>query len=414
MAKVFIEETTLTAIGDAIREKEGTTALVPVNDMATRISAIETGSNPIIEALEITNNGIYTATDCDGYSPITVNVPQDGGPPEEAFVLSRNCGSRFAYDGWAWFFDQYKDRITTDKITSFANMFYDTSITEIPFDLNLTSYASVQASSAFSNATKLIKVPYIKGGVLTAGSLFSSCNSLKEIPEDWANFIDFSAMHSSTSATCSEIFNNCWRLRYIPQNLLTELYSKGTSGNYVPYVSMFYNCYSLDTINSLAVAPGSITSNRFTSTVSNCSRLGSLTFTTNADGSPLIAPWKKQILDAATGLGYLAASVSVSTFLKNTDFTEDTRVVDDATYEALKDNPDWWTSDSAYSRYNHASAVETINSLPDTSAVATGSSINTIKFKGDAGSATDGGAINTLTAEEIAVAAAKGWTVTLV
>lgn len=45
MAKVFIEEATLTAIGDAIREKEETTELVPVNDMATRIKAIESGSS---------------------------------------------------------------------------------------------------------------------------------------------------------------------------------------------------------------------------------------------------------------------------------------------------------------------------------------------------------------------------------
>ena len=64
----------------------------------------------------------------------------------------------------------------------------------------------------------------------------------------------------------------------------------------------------------------------------------------------------------------------------------------------------------SYSRYNHDSAVETINSLPDTSAYGT----NTIKFKGSAGSATDGGAINTLTEEEIAVATAKGWTVSLI
>lgn len=65
--------------------------------------------------------------------------------------------------------------------------------------------------------------------------------------------------------------------------------------------------------------------------------------------------------------------------------------------------------------YNHDSAVETINSLPDTSAyLASAGGTNTIKFKGDSGSATDGGAINTLTEEEIAVATAKGWTVTLV
>ena len=42
MAKVFIEEATLTAIGDAIREKEGSNDPIPVVDMSTRISAIET------------------------------------------------------------------------------------------------------------------------------------------------------------------------------------------------------------------------------------------------------------------------------------------------------------------------------------------------------------------------------------
>lgn len=63
-----------------------------------------------------------------------------------------------------------------------------------------------------------------------------------------------------------------------------------------------------------------------------------------------------------------------------------------------------------YSGYNHDRAVETINSLPDTSAYGT----NTITFKGISGSKTDGGAINTLTEEEIAVAITKGWTVSLV
>ena len=68
-----------------------------------------------------------------------------------------------------------------------------------------------------------------------------------------------------------------------------------------------------------------------------------------------------------------------------------------------------------FSRYNHDSAVATINSLPDTSAyLATKGGTNTIKFYGVLGALTDGGAINTLTEQEIAVAAAKGWTVTFV
>lgn len=68
-----------------------------------------------------------------------------------------------------------------------------------------------------------------------------------------------------------------------------------------------------------------------------------------------------------------------------------------------------------YSRYDKASAIRTINSLPDTSAyLASAGGTNTIKFKGEAGLKTDNGAINTMTADEIAVATAKGWTVSFV
>ena len=92
-----------------------------------------------------------------------------------------------------------------------------------------------------------------------------------------------------------------------------------------------------------------------------------------------------------------------------------TQIKDDTSYQLLKDNEDSHTRYIAYSRYNHDSAVETINTLPDTSAylAESGGTTNIIQFTGESGSATDGGAINTLTEAEIAVAAAKGWTVTL-
>lgn len=43
MAQYLIEDATLTAIGDAIRDKEGSTDTIPVPDMASRIGAIQTG-----------------------------------------------------------------------------------------------------------------------------------------------------------------------------------------------------------------------------------------------------------------------------------------------------------------------------------------------------------------------------------
>ena len=99
----------------------------------------------------------------------------------------------------------------------------------------------------------------------------------------------------------------------------------------------------------------------------------------------------------------------------NNGITSNKQVKDASTYEALKNDPDWFTENIAYSRYNHDSAVATINSLPDTSAyLASVGGTNTIKFQGSSGTNTDGGAINTLTSSEIAVATAKGWTVTLV
>ena len=43
MPKVFIEETTLTAIGNAIREKTGKTELIDPANMHNEIASIETG-----------------------------------------------------------------------------------------------------------------------------------------------------------------------------------------------------------------------------------------------------------------------------------------------------------------------------------------------------------------------------------
>lgn len=110
----------------------------------------------------------------------------------------------------------------------------------------------------------------------------------------------------------------------------------------------------------------------------NCYSLSRITFETNADGSPIVAQWQDQTIDLTHYVGYSGTTTSMQ--------------------------------DSVY---NHDSAVETINSLPDTSAyLASAGGTNTIKFKGGSGSATASGAINTLTEEEIAVATAKGWTVT--
>ena len=184
------------------------------------------------------------------------------------------------------------------------------------------------------------------------------------------------------------------------------------------YYYSFNYCHVLEAIENMGVSRGTLTQDAFTQSFSSCYRLKKLTFETNDDGTPIVANWKNQTIDLTYAVGHLFSNtdeyVSKVTTQYNSGITNDKRVNSQEDYERLKNDPDWFTGLVAYSRYNHNSAVETINSLPDTSAyLAANGGTNTIKFEGRAGSATDEGAISTLTEEETAVAAAKGWTVSL-
>lgn len=424
MAKVFIEETTLTAIGDAIRGKEGTTELVPVNDMATRISSIQGGSDPVIESLEIKSNGTYTATDCDGYSPITVNVPQDGAPSEEELTFSGVCDYLFRNGNWDWFVEKYKDKITTKDITRLEDAFRGMKLKAIPFDINVNNCDIF--SYALADSKNLTECPKIRGvlkfsGGITFTNLLSNCHCLRDIedlfePSMLDGFIEYIPSSSSNNPKLQNIFYNCYSLRRLPSwlsKLKLNPQTKALSTTYTMYNSLFAYCYCLDEALNIPVntSTTATTTNMFKNTFDNTSRLKDFTFETD-NGQPVVTNWKSQTINLSTYVGYIQYTNFIT--LYNSGLTEDTVVRDDATYQALKNNPDWYTSYEAYSRYNHDSAVNTINSLPDTSAyLASAGGTNTIKFKGASGSATDGGAINTLTAEEIAVATAKGWTVTL-
>ena len=419
MAKVFIEETTLTAIGDAIRGKEGTTALVPVTDMATRITSLQTGSNPVIKSLEITSNGTYTATDCDGYSPITVNVPQDGAPTDAELTITGNCQYKFAYGTWDWIINKHGNRVTTNNITDASYMFDSSTVSNIPFELNFSQTGSTNIEYMFSNSSNLTSIPTINNCKPNSMRyFFSYCHRLRYLPDDIATWFDWSYLDSLTSqysGSGNTSFSNCRSLRSVPMDFLAHGNPNIYPG-YSIYNYGFNNCYVLDELVNLPNPHynATWTDNAFIYAFSNCSRLKNLTFALNPEtNAPYVVKWKSQTIDLTQTVGYSNNELSVTNY--NSGITMDKLVKDDATYQALKNDPDWFTTDSAYSRYNHDSAVRTINSLPDTSAyLATAGGTNTIKFKGASGSLTDGGAINTLTEAEIAVATAKGWTVTLV
>lgn len=404
----------LTAIGNAIREKTGGTEKLTLDAMPTEIAGIQT--DPTIETLEVTSNGTYTASNgVDGYSPITVNVPQDGSPPESAFVISENCQYRFANGGWDWFIENYGDRITTNNISTATNMFYGTKLKSIPFNLNFKNDSYYEGTSMFYNANSLTSI----GNIINAyfgniNDMFGFCYRLRYLPQ-FEN-CNFSRIQTYQYANCSSMFKSCFSLRNISEDFIKQIYTLRSSfHNYTIFYNGFNSCYSLDEIKGLNPQTKTMTSSMFNYSFSYCSRLKNATFALQNDNTPYTVSWKSQTIDLSTYTGYVSDNHKSYILKNNSGITADKEVTDDVTYQALKNDPDWFTTNVAYSRYNHDSAVATINSLPDTSAyLASAGGTNTIKFKGAAGSATDGGAINTLTEEEIAVATAKGWTVSLV
>ena len=387
MSKYVIDSSTLTSIADAVRTKGGTTEPIVVSDIPTAIA----------------------------------NIPSGGGGdlPEEAFVISGDCQYRFANNGWNWFIEQYGDRITTNDISNAKYMFYYCSkITKVPFDLNFSSSESYHNLSQIfnycSHITQLPKLNNVK--VYETSYMFSSCEYLRIIPDDIDDTWDWSYIEKQTSqynGNQGDMFEDCYSLRSVPMNLIKRG-NPYIRYNYSYYSRGFNNCRALDELINLPIpyTKAKWTSNAFNDTFDYCSRLKNITFSLN-NGIPYTVTWKSQVIDLTDYIGYIIDKNSILYY--NSGITADKEVKDDASYQLLKNDPDWFTTNVNYSRYNHDSAVATINSLPDTSAyLATAGGTNTIKFKGQAGALTDEGAINTLTEEEIAVAAAKGWTVTLV
>ena len=412
--KYLIEEATLTGIANAIRGKKGTTDLIQVSNLATEISNIQGGGT--VEELTITSNGTYTPpTGIDGYAPVVVNVPQDGGPPAEAFIITGDCQYMFYYNRFNWYLENYGKQITTNNVGDISNMFQFNDIKEVPFDIININSGSPRMDYAFFSCSYLTKPPKIKitNAVYapTMSSIFRNCSSLKELPNDYfTSMLDNwdTLNQKPNNGNKGYLFEGCYSLRTHPDMTCLEQ----NNGWCSLYDYTFRSCKSLDEIINFPVLPATLTDNNFNSTFSYCYRLKNMTFRKNEDGSPVVANWKNQTISLSYYPGY---NPDGFIFGSNSGITADKEVKDDATYQALKNDPDWWSRVIDYSRYNHNSAVNTINSLPDTSAYLTANGgTNTIKFSGASGALTDGGAINTLTEEEIAVATAKGWSIALV
>lgn len=369
----------LVALGDVVREKAGLTEPMTIEEMATAITNLSTGI------------------------------------PASDLVISRNA-KYFCQNGEGWFefVKKHGDKITTQDLMYVQYMFDGCGgLTHIPFALNFADSQYVDWTYFLNNVYALEELPVMNMTKIpnTMKDAISGCDRLKSINIDF-NSLDFSPLVSSTTQYEGRCFYDDASLRALPMDYYKQIKkyrtrSKGTS--YSPYYYLAYRDKMLDAIYDMPVyTVDNYTSNAFNNAFSNTLRLKDFTFETQEDGTPFVANWKNQTLNLAYNCGYAPNGNEIQ-YLQN--YGNSLQVIyNDETYQLYKNHPDATVQQYAeYSRYNKASAIRTINSLPDVSASG---GTNTIKFLGNAGSKTDEGAINTMTEEEIAVATAKGWTVT--
>ena len=430
MSKVFIEESSLTSIGNAIRGKTGNSELLSVPDgMVAAIESITTGGGSAVL-------------------------------PEELRVISGDVQRLFSKDYATLYVNAFGNQITTKDLINPQMFYQNRTIEEVPFDLNI---ASGYTNNIFDNCYNLKKIKDInianaantENGL---GGLFYNCKSLKEIGvirnpliKDfygafyncyYLNYIPIEGAVGIDAGvnTMYEAFRFCYGLRELDSSFLKLLRvnrsaSYNTAGNY----AVFDNCYSMDRIVGLGVPISNSSkthiNNMYKRTFDKCYRLDELTFETNDDGTPKELYANNQVIDLSQDVGYCPNSAwrvcnivgdikqgqSVPAFY---DYIQPSasptdiwnyQITADKNTEEYYNHKDSWTEDYLYSRYNHRSMVNTINTLPNTiTFLSSNGGTNIIKFKSNQGDSSPWGGASNLTEEEIAVATAKGWTVSFV
>ena len=402
MGKVFIEETTLTAIGDAIREKTGGTNLITPGAMPAEIKGIVSGGG---------------SGDCNG-----MHVP------EEALVISGDCSYRFSNNGWNWFIELYSDKTTTKDILQAQSMFqYSDKLSSIPLELNFTDiFSGNTLSSMFTNCTALVTLPILnntKPGKMNG--MFYNCHSLKSVPDDWTDSWDWSYIEGQTSEYAGhmqDMFFQCVNLRSVPAWFFLH-HNPNVNNAYCSIYNAFNMCLTLERVEGIRLpANATWTYNAFNQTFKYCARLKSITFALQENGSPYVHNISNQTIDLTT-VGYLETGTPALYFsLYVKDITEADKIdswqkwdtyFGDTGHPSSLGTGNGYAADVKWCTFGRTAAKRLFATLPD----VTGGSGNTIKLNGRAllgNNQMPYEAINDLTAEEIAVATARGWTVSKV
>lgn len=203
--KLAIKLSTLEAIGEAVRSKEGSTELIPVNALADRITAIPKAKPEQEKTVDITENGTTEITADEGYtlSKVTANVNVKASGENNKFVqLVEKTITEITAE----------DLEGATKIGNFAFQNI-TTLKSITFPETITQFGT----NAFQN-TGLVNVVLPSSLRITNNSypesLFQASKQLKSIviPEGTMTMIPYSFCSNCTSLTSVNIPNSVTKI----------------------------------------------------------------------------------------------------------------------------------------------------------------------------------------------------------
>lgn len=417
MSKIFIQPETLSAIGNAIRDKAGTTDMISPGNMPQAIMDIPSGGgggDPIAvtlnaEPCELAGAGGKFIMDNRNKLDITVSS-------------AGNYGNTFSAND----FFAYNDSVSKSNFTYLKFSYYRTDTQKM-----LLGYVFRNCGTKYMHPFEYINTntSYPSDSIKIAGDnpyggFFEGCCCLTLVhPIKGKNPF-------SEDLNAYAFFQN-FMGDFIDPEFVYEVTRKSNN----PNGYMFSNCYRLKEITNISCLWvnedfSTARNGMFDDAFNFCTRCERLTFHTNEDGTPEVTPLNNTTINLTNRFGW-GDSMSYNTYdfvgLQNGKYgnpynavSNSNKVNDIDSYNAHKDDYYYWAYSPEWSRYNHDRAVETINSLPDTltgcrrvaSLGADYTPNNIIKFLGASGSGY-GKAISDLTEAEIAVATAKGWQVVI-
>lgn len=279
------------------------------------------------------------------------------------------------------------------NVTTIQQMYYDCRDLEYAGDMNLSSTCT-NALSAFSSNYRLKSVPELgdTSGLQTTSSMFTSCLSLLEIP----------SMNLSSCTNANNMFSGCWRLEKI-----NTIDFNGSAANMQAF------CYNSPKLKTVDIQGSHNVTNMYQA-FRRCERLEGLTLdTSSVTNGYQIFLYCYQLEQLPSGLNTSNMTSTNNLFdgcqslkeMNNVDFSSTTNTSSMFNNTGSLKNVSGFTGPSlthdwSYTPLNADSVRNIFNGLPTVS----GQTINMTRVA----SVMSG----SVTAGDIAVATAKGWSVT--